>query len=206
MEAGPSPGPSWGLAGVRGADGTRPGPGWGAARAQASPKAPACWSPTQRTQSKGEGAGPQGLRAPGRLEKAGGEGLWTSALHFLAQEPAPCPPASGTHRLLPFPAWKAPSLPPPCPGLWGPQGETWSPQERPCPQVPVAQCWWLFPAPPEPWASPQPGAPAHFNPWAEKEGTAGLQATRDQAQPCARPLRRVLGPCGTLGRTPCLGT
>lgn len=137
MRAGPRPGPSRGLAGARAAEGTGPGLGWGAARAQGSPRHRPAGLPLRGTCQKGkeQGLRASGLQAGWSRREGRGSGLQPSVSWHWSQPPAHL--RQGTLQLLPFPAWKAPSLPPPCPGLWGPQGETWSPQEQPCPQVPV---------------------------------------------------------------------
>lgn len=85
-------------------------------------------SSSEKLDQKGKELDLQAM-ASGLAGAGGGEGLWTLAFLFLEREPAPCPPASGTQRLLPFPAWKAPSHP--HPGLWGLEEETWSPQGQP---------------------------------------------------------------------------
>ncbi|CAN0518579.1 unnamed protein product [Rangifer tarandus platyrhynchus] len=121
--------------------------------------------------------GPQGWRTAGW-----GEGLWTAAFLFLEQVPT-----SGTQRLLPFPAWKTPSVLPRS-GLWSLEEETRSPQgQRPSPGSRVSS------GPGQTQGHPGQGS-CRLAPVVGKEGVAAPQPTRSQAQPGAVQRGRALGP------------
>lgn len=146
------------------------------------------WNQGKRGRNWTSMPGPQDWRTAGW-----GEGLWTAVFLFLEQVLT-----SGTQRLLPFPAWKTPSVLP-RPGLWGLEEETRSPQgRRPSPGSRISS--WPGQTQGHPgWGSCRP------MPLVGKEGVAAPQPTGARPSPALSTKGVCWGPVWTLRRSPSQG-